>query len=60
MTILVYVLIAFAAGGAVGRGGGSRVTGIQNRGERAVSTAIRENFASSDFHLLNHVTLQPR
>ena len=58
MTILAYLLIAFAAGVAVGRAGASRFAGFQNRGERTVSRAIRANFASSDFHLLNHVTLR--
>ena len=60
MSYKLYVLlfIALAISYALGRLHQQyRLTTFQNRGEALVSRAIRSNFCSSDFHLLNHVTL---
>jgi Nuclease-related domain len=54
VTTLVYVLIAFAAGLALGRYRESR---YQNAGEALLSQSIQLNFKPPDYHLLNHVTL---
>lgn len=53
-TTLFYVVVALCVGFALGR---LRARRIQNQGEALLSSTVRANFASPDYHLLNHVTL---
>jgi Nuclease-related domain len=58
---VVYILVALAVGYIIGRGrsrGGVVGASFQNRGEALLSRAVLSNFASPDYHLLNHVTLR--
>jgi hypothetical protein len=59
VSALLIALVAVALGYGLGR---FRVRAIQNQGqnlgEAIVSRALKENFGTSDYHLLNHVTLQ--
>lgn len=50
IVILVSLLVGFAAGRF-------RVYELQNRGEVAVRRAIRATFDTSDYHLMNNVTI---
>jgi hypothetical protein len=54
-----YIFWALAIGCLIGYGFGRyRVRSFQNHGESRVSRAIRANFVSPDYHLLNHITLK--
>lgn len=58
--VALYVFGAFVVGFVLGRTRSLRVSGdtaFQNPGEALVTTLVRENFKSPDYHLLNHVTL---
>jgi hypothetical protein len=55
---VLYILVALSVGFALGRYRASRASEYQNRGEVLVSRAVRRNFGSPDYHLMNHVTLQ--
>ena len=55
MSTLLYIFIALAAGFVVGR---YRASEFQNRGEALLSRVVRTNFASPEYHLMNHITLQ--
>lgn len=56
--IYFFTLLAFALGCVLGRQLSRRQSpSFQNRGESIVSRAIQAHFATSDFHLLNHITL---
>lgn len=55
----LYVLVSFVVGLAFGYlHRRFRPEDFQNRGEARVSRELRTHFASSDYHLLNHVTLR--
>ena len=54
LSTLVYILIAFLTGLALGRFRASR---YQNRGEALLSEVVGASFRPPDYHLLNHVTL---
>jgi hypothetical protein len=54
-TTFLYVATALAVGFALG--GRYRAHIYQNRGETLVTRAVRAHFNTSDYHLLNHVTL---
>ena len=54
-----YLLGVLAAGSLLRYGlGRYRARSYQNHGEALVSQAIQKSFNSSDFHLLNHITLK--
>lgn len=54
-----YILGALAIGCLLGYGFARyRSHSFQNRGETLVSHAINSKFGSSDYHLLNHITLK--
>lgn len=54
-----YILGALAIGCLLGYGFGRyRSHSFQNRGESLVSHAIQAKFGSSNYHLLNHITLK--
>ena len=54
-----YILGALSIGCLLGYGlARYRAHSFQNRGESLVSQAIQANFGSSDYHLLNHITLK--
>lgn len=55
MATFFYVLIAFAVGFGLGR---YRSYAFQNRGEGLVAKGLMVNFSSSDYHLMNSVTVQ--
>ena len=54
MTTLAYILIALAAGFALGR---YRTHVFQNRGEALLAHGLSEVFVAPDYHLMNHITL---
>jgi len=56
--ILLYVLLAFVIGYAVGRYRVRYGSAFQNHGEVLLSSAVRFNFGPPDYHLMNHVTLR--
>jgi hypothetical protein len=53
-TALIALLVAVSLGFTLGR---FRTHYFQNRSEARVSRALRERYASPDYHLLSHVTL---
>jgi hypothetical protein len=53
-----YVVLALCIGYLVGRLRNSRAVSFQHRGEALLSRSMRANFASADYHLMNHVTLR--
>lgn len=57
MDTLLYILLAFVIGFALGRGH-YRAYAFQNRGEVRLSRATKEHFLPPDYHLMNHITLQ--
>jgi hypothetical protein len=56
VTSLLYILLAFAIGFALGRYRASSYH-YQNRGEALLTRVVRTHFTPPDYHLLNHVTL---
>lgn len=61
MITYLYILGALAMGCCLGYGFARyRSHSFQNRGESLVSHAIQAKFGSSDYHLLNHITLKLR
>ncbi len=54
-----YIFGALAIGSILGYGlARYRSHSFQNRGESLVSDALKTNFGSPDYHLLNHITLK--
>lgn len=55
---LLYVVLAFLFGLALGRLGRHRTYAFQNSGEALLSRAVQRSFDAPSYHLLNHLTLQ--
>ena len=55
---VLFVLVALAAGFAIGRYRAYRAYSFQNQSEALLSRVVQTHLGPPDYHLLNHVTLR--